>query len=271
MRPFRPLSLQTRLWWFACVLSATPLHADRAPPTVSQVESVNGKYVFRVVPNWGKVPPQPGTCQGELYLCVDGDLKLQWKRPLINNIAPTRAFVANSGKYVVTICELVNETNLEVPVVIYDRQGFLVNVWGRLEQLDPSLMGFISNKKGTDWLEESLFLFGSDDGSFIIRTGVGQLFVFDTERGALIDERWKENRRLFPDDMKYYDQLHADAKGLVLREAIRLKNSDASTGRKLGETILSQYTDAESVAILRQITQPSENKSNEPGRQTKNR
>jgi hypothetical protein len=93
--------------------------------------------------------------------------------------------------------------------------------------------------------------------------------LFRTDLGELIDERWKQKWSSFPDKMKLYDELQANAKKLVLHEAIRLRNSDDSNTRKLGELVLSQHTDVESAAILRQITQPCEEKSNGPRDQHK--
>jgi hypothetical protein len=264
MWPFRQTTTQGRLWWVVLALFATPLQADQDPPTTKDYVSANGAYVFRVIPNWGKMPPQLGTCRGQLYLRANSELKLQWERPLINDIAPACAFVADSGKYVVTVCEWVDEQNLDLPVVIYGHHGSLVNVWGRLDQIDSSLRGFHSTENGFAWLHGSLFLFGPDDATFIIRTGVGHIFVFRTERGELIDDRWKELRGSFPDNIKLYDQLQANAKKLVLHEAIILKQSDNPRSRKLGELILSQHTDAESAEILGEVMRATEGKRNTP-------
>ena len=238
---------------FVLVLIVTSLHADWDPPSSKTYESVNGRYVFRVTPNFGKMPPEIGTCRGQLYRRVDDKLKLQWERPLINNIAPLRAYVADSGKYVVTIGEWGNFE--ELPVVFYGRHGILINVHGRTDQIAPRLVIGRAISSGGYWLANSLCLFGPDDASFIIRLNTGALVLFETEDGELINKRWKTKWRSFAHQMKLYDEIHAKVSTLVLHEALRLKSSDHPRAREKGQFVLDQQTDAKSVAIIRQIAE----------------
>ena len=247
-------STQFTFWWFVLMLFATSLHADSwPPPSTKTYESQNGKYVFRVTPNWGEKPPQIGTCRGQLYRRENDELEIQWERPLINNIAPIRAYVADSGEYVVTIGEWGNFE--EFPVVFYEHHGFLVNVHGRTDQIAPRLVIGRAIMSGGHWLANSLFLFGPDDASFIIRLNTGDLVLFETDDGELINKKWKTKWRSFPHQMKLYDELHAQVGTLILYEALRLKSSDRPRDREKGQFILNQQTDAESAAILRQIAE----------------
>ena len=259
---FQQMFMRSRLWGFVFVLFVARLQADDwDPPAVMTVESANRNYVFRVIPNFGKIPPQLGTCRGQLYLRSNGQLKLQWERPLINNVAPVQAFVANSGQCVVTICEWGGSFE-ELPVVFYGHHGFLLNVYGRLGQIaDRPALNIRELSRGTPWLTNSLFLFGPADATFIIRLSSGNLVSFETTMGELIDESWKKKWGSDPGYMKLYDELQAKVKTLILHDALRLKNSDNPTDRKTGEFVLNQYTDAESAAILRQIVHHEEGRS----------
>ena len=66
-------------------------------------------------------PARQGWCLAELYKANGADRTLVWKRYLINNVAPAKALVADSGKYVVTLGDWGQFDT--VPLVVYGEQG----------------------------------------------------------------------------------------------------------------------------------------------------
>lgn len=205
------VSLSLLLMW----LLASPSCADDwGLPTAKSYESVNGTYVFRTTPGFDQTPPRLGRCLGQLYKKVGDELRLEWERYLINNIAPHRACVANSGKYVVTIGEWGNFD--ELPVVFYGASGALLNVHGRLDQVIPHRIITRAILEHDTWIAGSRFLFGADDATFIVRINVGYLICFETRNGELMDERWKKKWHSFAEKMRLWNQVEADVKRLNL-------------------------------------------------------
>lgn len=251
-----PIRNVVSLWLFIVLLFAIPLSADWDSPSAKSYESVNGNYVFRITPSFGETPPRIGMCLGQLYQKVDDGLRLQWERHLINNVAPLRAYVANSGEYVVTIGEWGNFE--ELPAVFYGRHGILVNVHGRLDQLTSLRLIATATLEYGDWITNSLFLFGTNDSSFIIRMNTGDLFFFETSSGERMNRRWKKKWESFTEKMGLWNEVHANARKLIIRESLRLISSERSKERETGDLVLKRYTDPESVAALRQIAEHDE-------------
>jgi hypothetical protein len=230
---------------------------DWGLPTAKSYESVNGTYVFRTTPEFGQAPRRLGRCLGQLFKKVGDELRLEWERYLINNIAPHRAYVANSGKYVVTIGELGNFNDL--PVVFYGRPGVVINVHGRLDQLVPPRMIARATLEHHNWIDGSLFFFGADDATFMIRVNVGYLICFETDNGELMDKRWRKKWHSFAEQMRLWNQVDADMRRSIITESLRLLTSEHSAERATGSFVLTQYTDLQSVATLRRIAEDKEN------------
>ena len=266
----------------ALSLSSAQISADYwVFPTAAKYESQDGNYVFHTTPVSRKEWEQDryGNCRGELYLRDGQGLKLLWARPLVNNVAPCGVFVANSGKFAVTIAEWARADTL--PVVFYGQKGEVINVYGRLDHLTENAVGAnLLDLSAVDprdpttykkfrkqvWLADSLFLFGPNDDHFVIRLWNGEVLLFETENGQLIDERWKKDyeswktrRRggLFVgrEGMMKYEKVKDKLKTLIIWEALRLASSRNEGDVAVGAVVLGQHRDEESVRILQEATQ----------------
>jgi hypothetical protein len=211
-------------------------------PEEEAYESDNGQYLFRVSPNFSSKSLRFGMCKGALLARKGQVLEPLWSRLLINNVAPLRVFVSNSGQYVVTISEWSRYDLL--PVVIYEPIGRLVNVYGRIDQLAPP-SEIIPYKKAEDWdnwLYHTLFFYSPNEDFFIIRASTGKTLVLKTRNGQLLTDRELED---------FKGQL----KKLIVLRSLKLLSSDRQDQKESGTFVLTQYGDEESKAILRQALQ----------------
>lgn len=246
------------------VFFGTDVYATGWSPPVNSTElSENGRFEFRINPskNWSL---QPGNCYGALYEKKHDSWKLCWKRPLINDIRPIRAYVSNSGKYVVTVGEWNHFERL--PIVVYAANGSLINVYGELQQLVSNhpfqaLPGRASgkdlpwtSKSGRDWLSRSLLFFGPKDRFFIVRLSNGEVLVFETFSGELKDYQLKKFFLGLPRDPKAYGGLIESLKKLLVMRALKLASSDLQEEKDVGLFVLKQYKDCESIGILKEAT-----------------
>jgi hypothetical protein len=222
------------------------------PPSEASYESENGKYVFQVLPEFGTRPPKLGSCRGSLYARQGGRLKPLWNRPLINNVAPLRAIVSDSGEYVVTISEWASYEQL--PIAFYGRLGLLLNVYGRLEQIAPRL-NVPGSGSGRDWLHHALLTFGPHDATFVVRLSTKLVLAFETSNGEQIDENWRKKWQSFSDKMALWDDFHSNVNRLIMIKALMLSCSASPSDRETGEFILKQQSDAGSISLLREIAQ----------------
>ncbi len=89
-------------------------------PTQTDYYSANRTYVLHITPDQNQ-PARQGWCLAELCKTTGADRILVWKRYLINNIAPAKVLVADSGKYVVTVGDWGQLDT--VPLVVYGAHG----------------------------------------------------------------------------------------------------------------------------------------------------
>lgn len=249
-------------------LGTSAFACDWGTPQKSTELSENGKYEFRITPSKEK-SGQPGDCHGALYAKNNNSWKLCWERSLINNVCPIRTLVSNSGKYIVTIGEWSNYE--EFPIVIYDAGGRLINAYGKLKQLvpifsDQNVKGIplpyswhgkhlSSTWYGRDWLSHSLFFFEPNDKYLIVRLSTGEVLLFATFDGRLVDDRWKQEERFFHD--KDYDELKESLGSLIVLKALKLASSDLKEEKDDGLFVLGQCTDRDSIDTLEQAMKDS--------------
>ena len=238
-------------------------------PENQRVLAENGKFVFQITlnSNWSK---EPGSCRGSLYAKNGNSLKLLWERSLINNVRPIRAFVSDSGEYVVTAGEWYDLEQL--PIVVYGTDGRLINVYGDLRQLVPLFsnqtvtgrdngrrlpyswngrtLPYLSGSR--DWLSHSLLFFAPEDRYFIVRLSTGEILVFQTSTGELADDQWQEESRILGDRGKEYGQLKENLQKLIIMRALKLASSDVSAQKDDGLFVLGQCKDREAISVLEQ-------------------
>ena len=139
----------------------------------SEVCSQAKTYCLRIIPNHKK--DGFGNCQAILYKLTEEKKEEVWSRYLINDTRPFNVFVADSGRYVVTMDETGRIGKL--PIVIYDDRGRLVRVHSR-ETLDLNrdYNRIQRTMYSFWWSEDSVSFFGPNEQTFIITHISGFIF-----------------------------------------------------------------------------------------------
>ncbi|MBN1420137.1 MAG: hypothetical protein JXP34_15265 [Planctomycetes bacterium] len=178
--------------WIAVVAAVAgargPAIADSWPnATPKRFASASGQYVFRTTPlsGFGEQARRPGRCEGALFRVDDGKEVPVWRRPLINNVSPVTAMVADEGPFVVTFDEWGGIGRL--PVVIYDPQGNLVDVYNlRGLGLDWRKDPIEVSASSIHWNRDALIFFGPED-TLIIRLHWGRVIRIGLRTGRVLE------------------------------------------------------------------------------------
>ncbi|MDB4439553.1 hypothetical protein N9153_01370 [Planctomicrobium sp.] len=181
--------------------------------------SENKQHLLKIEPHERWVD-KPGHCLATLYR-VDGEEHIElWSRFLINNHAPVRVFVSNSGDFVVTMDEWHRVGKL--PFVIYGPKGKLICVHST-DSL--GLRDDIEHIKRTVssywWNENSINFFGPKEEVFYIRLHWGKILLLKLSNGDLMDDDWYELSKGWSITEEKWNSLHDFAK----RHLIKLKNA----------------------------------------------
>ena len=214
--------------WVVCGVGWHPIAAradEWKPAKQREFASDDKRYVFRVSPERREAIPRMGFCKGELFEDTAGARRLVWWRYLINNTAPVRAYVSNSGDFVVTMDEWEHVGTL--PVVIYERYGSLVCVHS-LESLGLNRSSeHIECSVGSRWWNDNaLILFGPKDEFLSVRLHWGEV----------LDIRLRDGRVLQKDDLEPNER-RAFEKNMTRRaekEVLRLLQSEDPEDRRSG-------------------------------------
>jgi hypothetical protein len=224
-------------------------------PSISRTEffSENGAYRLKIKPH----PQKPGHCLATLFR---GDEEV-WSRHLINDHAPVRVFVAESGRYVITMDEWHHVG--ELPVVIYGSRGDLIRVHSTdslgLKEDAPQIARSISSYW---WNQHSLSFFGPDDEVFFIRLNWGKWVVIDlAPRSGEVLAR--EPKPHLGDDLRErhaerWKRLDAYREENLPRHVIRLLRSEDAGERKTGVMICGRENLTEIVPVLRELLNDKE-------------
>ncbi|MDP8235302.1 MAG: hypothetical protein P9M08_02860 [Candidatus Erginobacter occultus] len=210
--------------------------------------SENRRFCLRVDPDPER-PHRPGYCLATLY---EGE-QIIWSRYLINNLAPISVFVADSGKYVITMDEWTSFG--ELPVVIYGERGRLIRVHGKDSLgLEDDIMHIKITVSSFWWNEDAISFFAPEEERFFIRLHWGRWIVLDLRRGNLM----REDKFIFRDDQR--EQYRGEWKELVnyreaelARRAIRMLDSEEEPERKTGALICGQEKLTEAIPQLRKL------------------
>ncbi|MHC4445691.1 MAG: hypothetical protein ACYTF1_18365 [Planctomycetota bacterium] len=175
------------------VFAAAATADSWGPVDKTQFASENGKHLVKITlhDEW---PTQPGFCKADLLRTKDGKQDLVWSRYLINNHAPVRVYVTNSGRYVVTMDEWHEVGTF--PVVVYGVNGSLVHVHN-LESLGlrEDLLHIKMTVSSTWWNENALVFFGPEEEILVIRLHWGRLLLIDLHTGRLLEKNdWMINK-----------------------------------------------------------------------------
>ena len=200
-----------------CAVAATVCADSWGPVEQTEFFSENRKHMLKIGPHadW---PSKPGHYRATLFK----GKKEVWSRHLINNHAPVRVFVADSGDYVLTMDEWHSVGDL--PVVIYGRRGDLIRVHSTDSLgLADDIMHIKMTVSSYWWNENSISFFGPKEQKFFIRLHWGKWIVLDLRRGDL----FLKDETFFRDDLrqqheKQWAELLKYRQGALAKHAIRM-------------------------------------------------
>ena len=157
--------------------------------------SSSGAYSLTVTPDRRQ---RPGHSRVVLRRSQGLFRAVVWSRYLINNLAPQRALVADTGKCVVTIDEWGRGGFL--PVVIYGGGGELVYVHTleslRLTGIDDAV-DLEFTEDGRDWSRNADIFFDSDSEVLFIAFSSALWRAVDLSTGELITDAWVREQKGF--------------------------------------------------------------------------
>jgi hypothetical protein len=234
-------------------LSAVQSRADQwTLPTKCEISSNNGKYVFVVTPHVGW-STKPGHCLGALFR-VDGKKRTEiWSRHLINDVSPVKVFVADSGKFVVTMDEWYEVGKL--PVVIYDFRGGLVRVHTTDSLgLKEDILHIEQSVSSYWWNTDSLSFWGPEDKTFIIRLHWGKtLLLWLQDDGDLMDDEWYGLRRGWAMSETEWKAIHDFSDKKIRKDGLALLDSKDASERKIGASICGQMKITSAIPRLKEL------------------
>ncbi|TWT77404.1 hypothetical protein Pla123a_20650 [Posidoniimonas polymericola] len=213
--------------------------------------SANNTHLLQVKPHddWSS---KPGHCLATLYR-VDGEERIElWSRNLINDYAPVRVLVADSGDYVVTMDEWGELGTL--PVVIYGRAGRLIQVHS-IESLGlASDQSHIRRTISSSWWSEGAMSFlRPDEETLWIRLHWGKKIAIELRGGELMDAEWRKLVRGWHLSDEKWQSLEAFANKQVPERALRWLDSEDSSRREWGAKICGQERIRGAIPRLREL------------------
>jgi hypothetical protein len=183
-----------------------PVIADSwVAPHKDSYYSANNNYRFDVIPNafednvefpeWEGIKIIHGKCIGVLYK----DNKAVWGRFLINDVAPVKAYIPDSGEYVITTDQWHNRGRLPIAIYSTDKKASirsLIKVYCNIKELElgDGEKNIIHTASSESWDSDSMAFFGPKDEMFFMRLGWGQWLMIDLSSGNLIKENY-DNRK----------------------------------------------------------------------------
>jgi hypothetical protein len=226
------------------------ISSEISPIEKTEYFSSNRKYVLKlIVENDGL--EKPGHCQATLFEVVGINQKTIWSRYLINNYAPNKVFIADSGDYVITMDEW--GCIGEFPVVIYGRRGELIRVHNTDSLgLKDDILHIRMVVGNYLWSEDSVILFSPDEEAFLIRLHWGKWIVLELKTGDLIEKATKVAGADLSYDPKW-NALEAYKRKALFRGVILMLSSDCAAERKTGAMVCGQEGFRKYVPELRKL------------------
>ena len=216
-------------------------------PELRDCFSDDRSHRLRIEPavDWKK----PGHCRATQFR---GDTEL-WSRHLINDTAPVKVVVADSGDYVVTIDEWHKVGTL--PVVIYGSNGRLIRVHG-LDSLglEADYEHMTVTMSGAWWNENAVSFFGPEkERVFFIRLHWGKWISLDLRQGDLMDAEWLQMAKgsLMPPEK--WRELQKFRMRHLAEKAKKLLVSKTASERETGAMVCGREKLADSVSELRKL------------------
>ncbi len=200
-------------------------------------------------------PARQGWCLAELYKTNGADRTLVWKRYLINNMAPAKVLVADSGKNVVTLGDWdVFDT---VPLVIYGEHGEIV----KLLTSDTHFRGMVTfdaNETGLlgDLSKRALAYFGPGDTTLSIRLDRNETLMIWLQTGEVMDRDWyafaKSAQVMTKEEREALDAFASTRPAELAMEY--LQSADARL-REIGADVARELSLTEAIPRLQELLQ----------------
>jgi len=247
---FRQRTLMLAAAWLV-IFGQTALSDSWTSPQVTEHKSEAGGYVLRVTPSPDS--SSPGHCRAEM-LRVHGIKPTQvWSRDLINNIAPVRSYVTNSGRYVVTMDEWGHVGKF--PVVVYAHDGGLVAVHSTdsLGLEGEDILHITQSVSSYWWNENALVFFEPREEVLCIRLHWGKLLLINLADGEVMSQKWYENRRGWDRDAEKWPELREYAEKRTGELVMRLLASNEPKERETGAIVAGQLQFRGAVQKLRDL------------------
>lgn len=150
---------------------AAPAHADTwRPPEPKTYASSDGTARVTITPRPlqsslayfkdavdGKAAPgqREGSTQtsplAKLERCIDGDWRTEWEVPLVNDVGPVHALVANDGRYLATFDNWHSAGFGDDVVAIYGAQGKLIRKFALEDILPASYIALLPRTVSSLW------------------------------------------------------------------------------------------------------------------------
>lgn len=125
-------------------------------------------------------------CRAELYQIKNTDSTLIWNRPLLNNICPVHAIVADDGSSIATFDNWFSRGYGVNVFVVYNENGDALKTY-KLEEITPyPLNDYKISISSLHWLKEAVY-----NGNDRI------LIVFKTEDGKITKKNYNANLLTF--------------------------------------------------------------------------
>lgn len=176
-----------------CLCSSAPgLAAERRP--VREARSENGAYQLRIT--LGRPARLAGgACRGVLIHRDREQRKTRtvWESTLVNAVGPTRAFVRNDGRFVVTLDEY-RRGGARHALVVYDKKGEAAREFDLRELLRRDDWPHVERRReALEWLEDAAFAFEDKRSQFVIKLEWKRTIRIDLEKLALVPDAEDKN------------------------------------------------------------------------------
>jgi hypothetical protein len=166
------------------VLAPGIVSADSWPGARLQIfKSASGEYSLRTRPP--QLSTWSGKGQGTLFtLSADGTENVMWSRELVN--IPVKAFIADTGKHVVTF-DTWAKLGYEHALVVYGEQGDVIADYDldallSADEIDGRVVETVGGRR---WLQDATIAFDSGDTAIVIRLPWGKIIRVALSTGKM--------------------------------------------------------------------------------------
>lgn len=160
-----------------------------SPRPVREACSPDKSHLLRI--EVGRPGRSGRPCQATLYRRSEREPRGRevWRRTLVNETAPTRAFVRNDGRFVITLDEF-RRGGARNALVIYGAQGELLRHFLLQDLLVKDDWQHVQvGRRNVDWLDGAKCAFADESDQFIVTLKWGRQIRIDLKMLVAVDDR----------------------------------------------------------------------------------